>query len=310
MQRFFIKEGFGEKGPLNLNEIKNLKLSKTTFVRYENSEKWDLVTNFPELISTKRKKNINFKGIILVVVAVLILCGASIIIIEIQKDILLSSSYTEEEILPVPPAIEYEVTVHEKKFFNELFKDCNLTGTNKQLVNACNFNNGYLRNEAVKIAGKSAGEFNLGQICDIFDYCYSNWKYVNDARADNYVEFASATLENGLNGDCDDFAVLVCSMIISVGGEARVLYAYGETSAHAFTEVNIGKTDFSLIENYLASRYNYEYQGNDFWSTMDKNGNRWLNLDWFAKHPGGKYFENNYGTIFYILQGFCQDYKI
>jgi hypothetical protein len=308
MNRFFIKDGFGEKGPLYLNEIKKLGLSKSSFVRYENSDKWDLAGNFTELNSVFSNKKHNLKVVLIVGVIIFILGGASIFIIEIQKDSILSSS-AYEEIVPVPPNIDYEVSVHDKTFFNELFKDCNLSGTNKQLIRACNFNDSYLRNKAVNIAGKSAGEFNLGQICDIFDYCYLNWKYVNDARVNNYVEFASTTLQNGLNGDCDDFAVLVCSMIISIGGEARVLYAYGATSAHAFTEVNIGKTDISLVENYLVNRYKHEFQGDGIWSTMDKNGNRWLNLDWFSKHPGGKYFENNYGTIFYIIQGFCQDYK-
>lgn len=103
-----------------------------------------------------------------------------------------------------------------------------------------------LRNRQLLVvanAGKNAGSYNLGQICDIFDYCYKTWKYVIDTKGNEIVEYGSNTITNGLNGDCDDFAVLICSMSLSIGGEARINYAYGQNGGRAFTELNIGKTD-------------------------------------------------------------------
>ena len=186
-----------------------------------------------------------------------------------------------------------------------MFKDCNLSGEKRQLVDACNYSNSTLRNNAVSIAGQNEGSFNLGQICDIFDHCYNNWKYVNDPKGAEIVEYASNTISNGLNGDCDDFAVLICSMILSIGGEARINFAYGQDGGHAFTEVNIGKTE---IEEYISKRYKKVYDHSGIWTRTDKDGNNWLNLDWFAKHPGGKYFDYTHGTTFYIIQEYCNDF--
>jgi len=210
-----------------------------------------------------------------------------------------------EERIPPPPTIDFTVTKHKKKFFKELVKDCNLSGEKRRLVDACNYSNSTLRNNAVSIAGQNEGSYNLGQICDIFDNCYNNWKYVNDPIGNEIVEYASNTIANGLNGDCDDFAVLVCSMILAIGGEARINYAYGQDGGHAFTEVNIGKTE---IEEYILKRYKRVYDNTGIWKRTDKEENNWLNLDWFAKHPGGKYFDYTHGTTFYIIQKYCNDF--
>ena len=210
-----------------------------------------------------------------------------------------------EEPIPPPPTIDFAVSRHEKKFLKELFKDCNSSGDKRQLVEACNYSNSTVRNNAVSIAGQSPGSYNLGQICDIFDHCYNGWKYVNDPKGNEIYESASNTISNGLNGDCDDFAVLVCSMVLSIGGEARINFAYGQNGGHAFTEVNIGKTE---IEEYISKRYKSVYDNSGIWSRTDKQGNNWLNLDWLAKHPGGKYFDYTHGTTFYIIQQYCNDF--
>ena len=187
----------------------------------------------------------------------------------------------------------------------ELFKDCNSSGDKRQLVEACNYSNSTVRNNAVSIAGQSPGSYNLGQICDIFDHCYNSWKYVNDPEGNEIYEYASNTISNGLNGDCDDFAVLVCSMVLSIGGEARINFAYGQNGGHAFTEVNIGNTE---VEEYISARYKSVYDNSGIWTRTDKDGNKWLNLDWFANHPGGKYFDYTHGTTFYIIQEYCNDF--
>lgn len=94
-------------------------------------------------------------------------------------------------------------------------------------------------------------------------------------------------------------------MILSIGGEARINFAYGQDGGHAFTEVNIGKTE---IEEYISKRYKKVYDHSGIWTRTDKDGNNWLNLDWFAKHPGGKYFDYTHGTTFYIIQEYCNDF--
>lgn len=302
--QFYIKDGSQEKGPLTISELKRLKISKSTMVRFENAQNWNRAGDVQELkILFKRR----FRLLKVLVALLVVAYGIQIFLNESQLKSSRVNPFTEveEEILPPPPSIDYNISQHDKKFFRELFKDCNLSGKKDELVESCNYSNYILRNKAVSIAGKDEGTYNLGQICNIFDYCYNNWKYVNDPRSSEIVEYASNTISNGLNGDCDDFAVLVCSMILSIGGEARINYAYDSDSGHAFTEVNIGKTK---VNDYISKRYKDVYDDSGIWTRTDPEGNNWLNLDWFANHPGGKYFNYTHGTTFYILQDYCNDF--
>lgn len=248
-----------------------------------------------------------FKVIFVLLIGTVILGGLYFLTGDRSISGLRSDSKREDfiEPLPTPPVINYSVTKHKKKLLNELFKDCNFTGNKKQLVQACNYTNSTVRNYTVKIAGSNPGNYNLGQICDIFDHYFKNWKYVNDPKTIEYVEYASQTIQNNFNGDCDDFAVLICSAILSIGGEARINYAHNAKSGHAFTEVNLGTTDMNDVKFYLQKRYKVS---SEIYGRKDKKNNWWLNLDWFANHPGGQYFEYTKGTTFYIIQNYCENF--
>lgn len=189
------------------------------------------------------------------------------------------------------------------------FNQSNLSGKKKKLVNACNYKNAIVRNKAVSIAAQSPGVFNLGQICDIFDYCYNGWHYVNDpiGGKNEIYQTASSTINNNLSGDCDDFAILICSMLLSVGGDARLNLAFSGTTGHAFTEINMGKVDMKVVADYIAARYKGVWTGAVHYR-VDQNKNCWMNLDWWAKHPGGHYYKADRGTRFYILDNYCEDY--
>jgi hypothetical protein len=307
MTKYYIKDGYSEKGPLTVDDLKKLKISKTTFIRQEENCNWVHADSLQELkiVFKSNFRLLKITGLTLIALIIIVA------IVKVLSNINFgsSSSYEPfieiEEPIPPPPTIDFSISKHEKKFLKELFKDCNLSGDKRQLVEACNYSNSRLRNKAVSIAGKDAGSYNLGQICDIFDHCYNNWKYVNDPIGNEIIEYASNTISNGLNGDCDDFAVLVCSMVLSIGGEARINFAYGQNGAHAFTEVNIGKTE---VGDYISKRYKRVYDSSGIWTRTDKDGNKWLNIDWFAKHPGGKYFDYTHGTTFYIIQQYCNEF--
>jgi hypothetical protein len=307
MKKYYLKDGFTEKGPLTIEELKKFKISKSSFVRKEDSKIWEQANDIRELEIIFKG---SFRGLKIFSFILLSIIVGALIFVGIYNSNFDSNSASNslninEESVPPPPTIDFSVSKHKKKFIKELFKNCNLSGEKKQLVEACNYLNSTVRNKAVSIAGQNEGSYNLGQICDIFDYCTNNWKYVNDPKSDEVVEFSSNTISNGLNGDCDDFAVLVCSMILAIGGEARINYAYGTDGGHAFTEVNIGKTD---VLYYISKRYRNVYENEGIWTRKDDQGNNWLNLDWFAKHPGGKYFDYKEGTTFYIIQQYCNDF--
>jgi hypothetical protein len=307
--KYYIKEGYEESGPYSIHDLKAKGISNFTFVRRDNSDDWKPAETFQELSSLFKKKRTWLKwvvGVIIVLIIGIVVLANLPRNIHSEGNIYQAEDQSESKIVvPPPPKIVFNLSSHKKKVLKELFKSCNLSGENQQLVNSCNYSNEFVRNKAVSIAGQDEGEFNLGQVCDIFDFCYNNWKYVNDSKANAVVELASNTIENGLNGDCDDFAVLVCSMVLSIGGEARINYAYGDDSGHAFTEVNIGQT---AVDDYIIKRYHSVYEGRGLFVRTDGQGNKWLNLDWFAKHPGGNYFKYNSGTTFYLLQEYCEDF--
>jgi len=241
--------------------------------------------------------------IIFISFLVVILLGGSFFITKNQTEFAPSSgTLIRDNELPVPPRISFNVSAQRKSYIKDIFKGCNLGGDKQQLVEACDFSSTEVRDFAIRVAGNSPGTFNLGQICDIFDQCFTNWKYVNDPKGENYISKASQTLLNAYSGDCDDFAVLLCSSILSVGGEARISYAYKGRKGHAFTEVNLGNTPQEIITNYLSARYKLKLVN----GKRDKSGNWWLNLDWFGGYPGGAYFKYSNGQRFYILQNYCE----
>ena len=247
----------------------------------------------------------------ILIVLLLIVAGVGFLFIrknKMQNEEVLNdySLELEKEKPPIPPTIIYEVSRHKKEIIAELLKKCNYSGNKGELVKACDYKN--VRNIGVILAGNSEGEFNLGQVCEIWNFCRKKWRYVNDP-VTSFVSSASNTIRADYSGDCDDFAVLMCSLVLSIGGEARINYAKNDEGGHAFTEVNIGKTDLMKVENYLSKKYKISYTGDSKLNyRMDREGNRWLNLDWFSKQPGGLYFNFLSGTSYYVLHDYCENF--
>lgn len=169
-----------------------------------------------------------------------------------------------------------------------------------QYAAAIDPSNPVTRDFAVSIAAKSPGEYNIGQICFIYDHISSRWRYVNDPRGSDYVSPASRTIQAGLVGDCDDFAVLMASLIEAIGGAARVVVGFSGEGAHAYAEVYAGKGKDT--PQRILDALNDHYQGFFDWLFgvspvkqvalhVDSQEKYWLNLDWSAKHPGGPFFE-------------------
>ena len=155
------------------------------------------------------------------------------------------------------------------------------------------------RNLAVRIAGQHTGEFNIEQVIDIFDSVRPpKWKYVNDPRGVEFFSSASNTILNtNLTGDCDDFAILMYSLLTSIGGQARISFAQNKYMGHAFTELNIRdippktffQTMYSRFPEFSIDSLHYKIEGESVW----------LNLDWWAAYPGGKYMDYQWRFIFY-----------
>jgi hypothetical protein len=167
------------------------------------------------------------------------------------------------------------------------------------LIKACDYDNPILRDTAVVVASKNSGTFNLGQVCDIYDYCLQgDWKYVSDPAGREYVALASESLLNGKVGDCDDYAVMIAAMITAIGGEVLINYAYSSDGGHAFCEVKLGTSDIDYIKTYLQARY---YRTTFAGIRQDADGYYWLDLDWFDRYPGGEPFPYYAATAFSVI---------
>jgi hypothetical protein len=147
MTKYYIKDGYSEKGPLTVDDLKKLKISKTTFVRQEENNNWVQADSLQEL---KRVFKGNFRALKLIGLTLLAFVVVAGIVVGLSKINFGSSSSYEpfvevEEPIPRPPTIDFTSTKHEKKFLRELFKDCNLSGDKRQLIDACNYSNSTVR---------------------------------------------------------------------------------------------------------------------------------------------------------------------
>ncbi len=176
---------------------------------------------------------------------------------------------------------------------------------------AMDIENPITRKFSLQLAASYPGEYNIDQVCKIFDYLYKNWKYVNDPRGIDYLSKASMTISNNLSGDCDDFAILLAATIESIGGKTRISYAVNNSGdGHAFTEVY-----FRDDPQVIYKRINYHFQNifellfgisrvKQIYYTSDNLKGIWLNLDWNSKFPGGQYFDYRSRVIYYPRENY------
>jgi hypothetical protein len=165
--------------------------------------------------------------------------------------------------------------------------------TAPRVVAAIDYENPLTRNTAVRIAAEDDGPFRIEQVARIWMQVRSEWRYVNDPLGREYFATASETIENGYAGDCDDFAIVLASMVTAVGGDARVVMMDGPAGGHAYAEVCV-RSDARDVAQRLSKHYrNERHVGGQrieqiHFRSSDACG-VWLNLDWNAGVPGGGY---------------------
>ena len=167
---------------------------------------------------------------------------------------------------------------------------------------AIDYTNPVTRDFAVSLIPKShSGKYSVSQICDVWEALYKKWTYVSDPNGKDYRSPASRTIQLGLKGDCDDFAIVMASVVESIGGTTRIISAHNGNKGHAYAEVYIGnsKEKLNSVVSYISKRYGASSVA--YHTTTKNNVTRyWLNLDWQSKYPGGKFFEDDGEvTIFY-----------
>ncbi len=291
--KYYIVENGKKSGPFSIEELKTKNIKIDTLVWYEGLENWKKAKEIETLrIIIKKKKN-RIIWILLIIVFIIIYILSYI---DISENDFEKSSQQEFDI--TEPQVEIVEPIAETIQDNEKSqKELNLN----KLIEAVDFDNPVTNDYAVRLASYFPGEYNIGQVCQIYDYIVQRWKYVSDSDKKENFRSASRSINNDLAGDCDDFAILIAAMIESIGGDARISFAYNESGGHAFTEVlaTNSKEDMQLIVDEI----NGIYGTNSFriYYYPDQYGRCWLNLDWFGnqRHPGGEYFNFTKRIIYY-----------
>lgn len=181
------------------------------------------------------------------------------------------------------------------------------------IVEAMDYTNPTTRDFALmQIDHSHSGGYNIAQICDVWENIYNRWTYVNDPNGFEYFSPASRTINIGLKGDCDDFAILMASVMESIGGSPRVILASNTGGGgHAYAEVYVASSKQGLqnIANYVCKRYHCSSIA--YHTSYDNNGNPiyWLNLDWQSRYPGGKFWDNDGETLIVYPNGYVQKYS-
>ncbi len=161
------------------------------------------------------------------------------------------------------------------------------------------------RNTAVKIAARKEGPFHVEQVAEIWGAVREKWRYVNDPEGREYFATTKETIENGYVGDCDDFAIALTTMVIAIGGKARVVLMDGPRGGHAYAEACVegepSKVATALFKHYKNRFKRYLTAGTPKVISYRSSEECpiWLNLDWNSAVPGGPYEPERWATAVY-----------
>ncbi|WP_299821230.1 transglutaminase [uncultured Pontibacter sp.] len=138
----------------------------------------------------------------------------------------------------------------------------------------------YFHDEYYRKFGKATRYFSL------FKHIRLNWKYVNDPLGMDY--YSPPTESMGLlAGDCDDYAILMASSVMSIGGEARIVIS----PSHMYTEVKVGTIeDIDEVSYAIRTLFPDEVNGGKI-HFHETGGDLWINFDYTASYPGGPFLE-------------------
>ena len=165
----------------------------------------------------------------------------------------------------------------------------------KEILDATNYNDPEVRDFAVRATNENFKKEqtryvryrNLIQSFAVFKKINRKWNYVDDPQGREY--FAKASESAGLlAGDCDDYSIMMVSAIKSIGGETRFVSTIG----HIYPEIKIGtRYDLGQMNELIKSTlFPIESEGQSLHYHIDADENIWLNLDYTAAYPGGKYY--------------------
>ena len=162
-----------------------------------------------------------------------------------------------------------------------------------KIINAVDFSNSKVRNFALSATTKHFKEIKqtgetrrMIQCFAVFKEIRNHWNYVNDPKGREYIAYASESLQH-FSGDCDDHAILMAACIKAIGGTPRIIH----TGGHLYPEMLIGNKNDLETAIYLIKEELFTQESNNqqIFYHIDERGQIWLNLDYTAMYPGGKF---------------------
>lgn len=172
-----------------------------------------------------------------------------------------------------------------------------ISSVDAEIASGLDLGNPEVEQTAVTIAKDYPGEYNLNQVSKVYDALRKGWYYNSDPSYKDKYKNANRTLKDGKNsgtigvGDCDDFAILMASLLESLQGSTRIIFAYDRDTGknHAYAEVYLGKKNDPRL-NKLIVWFETEYNQTEIPGQTVTDDELWINLDYNNTYPGGYYF--------------------
>lgn len=162
-----------------------------------------------------------------------------------------------------------------------------------KIIDAVDFSNPKVRNFALMATTAHFNPTNqkgskriMIQCFAVFKEINTRWNYVNDPKGREYIAHASESLQH-FSGDCDDHAILMAACVKAIGGTPRIIH----TGGHLYPEILIGdKNDLESAIYFIKEEFfAIESKNQQIHYHIDERGQIWLNLDYTATYPGGKF---------------------
>ncbi|MEM0448340.1 MAG: transglutaminase domain-containing protein [Methanomassiliicoccales archaeon] len=165
------------------------------------------------------------------------------------------------EIKAAGPPLEWQTSRNPTRYYNEV--NARISASDVDAV-------------ARSIRSQYPGEYNILQVCQAYEWVRRNIAY--EEETGDYWQSAKETLARKA-GDCEDHAILLASIILNLGGNARV----NIIKAHAFPTVFVGRnaSEVERIEDAIESFYylpkdalriNYLIDEFGYWMVIDTVG--------------------------------------
>jgi len=185
-----------------------------------------------------------------------------------------------------------------------LLSDTKMVPYKQKILNAIDYENPKLRDFAVSsvntyfvdLQKSNFDERQWIQAFAIFKNINSQWNYVNDPRSREYYAKASESAKL-LAGDCDDHSILMVAALLAIGATPRLII----TTGHIYPEIYIGDKGNLERVNYLIKKQLFPQLGTveGIHYHEDEDGKIWLNLDYTADYPGGKFMAEPVLNVLY-----------